>query len=100
VRPVWLANTFSWQEFCHYWLDVENRCPVDRIEFGNKKLSGHYSNDPANGASDAIGPILDSLSEYSHCRPVLVVPWMADTDYDFRGFNLVKPAEYFNMSEL
>src|ERR1039458_2103589 len=38
VRPAWLANTFSWQNFCHYWLDIENRCPVDRIELGKKSL--------------------------------------------------------------
>ena len=71
-----MPNVAAWEEFRHNWLDVEDRCSVDGIQFGDEQPGAVHPDDSADGAPDAVGPIPTSLRENADTRPNLVIARM------------------------
>ena len=61
MRPGWLADCLPWQKLCHDRFDIKHGCSVDGVEFGNEEPCTFHADHPADGAPDAIRPILCSV---------------------------------------
>jgi hypothetical protein len=100
ARPLRLANLLPWEELGYHWLYLEYRPPVNRVEFGDKELSAFDSDQPANGAADAIRPVLGALREDADGRPLLVVSRVTRSSDDFRWLDLVEMIQNLDVREI
>ena len=99
MRPGWLVDFLTWQEFNHDWFYVEDRCSIDSIEFGDKELGAFDPNNATDGAPDTIGTIFPPLGEYTNGWPGLVVAWVTGTGDDVRRLDFVKEKQHLDMRE-
>lgn len=70
--------------------DVEHGCAVDGMQFGRHPRRTFAPKHAAHRGADPVRSVLPALGKAADGRPVLVVPWVASTGDDGRGFDLVK----------
>ena len=99
VRPRGLPHLVPREEFGHHRFDIDHGRAIDSVELGNIEAGVFHAEYAADGASEAIGPVLAPLRENSYGRPVRIVPGMAGAGDDLRRFDLMKEEQDLDMGE-
>ena len=90
MRPCWLVDFLAGQKLNHDWFDVEDRCSIYCIEFGDDEFAAFDPNKATDATPNTIGTIFSALRENTNGWPSFVVSWVTGTGNDFRRIDSVK----------
>src|SRR5690242_1293858 len=100
VGPRGLPDLSARKEFTHHRLDIDDRRPVDGVQFGDKEVLALDARDVTDRAADAIRAVLGALREDADFGPLFIISGVTCIRNDLCRINLRQEEEHFCVREV